>query len=145
MVGRRFSYDPDTLDGIPLAQVCGASDVSNPSQTFANVFRARHPEAGGVRPFFTGVDDCRYAPTSRLALAGRGIAYDAGTPVRASHCQDDLAELRLVLQPPLCLGGRLERVRAVDDRRERAVEKQLGRLEQLPLRPHVGADQRDLP
>ena len=26
-----------------------------------------HPEAGGVRPFFTGVEYCAYAPSSRLA------------------------------------------------------------------------------
>ena len=29
-----------------------------------------HPEAGGVRPFFTGVEYCSYAPSSRLAMAG---------------------------------------------------------------------------
>ena len=39
------------------------------------------------------------------------------------HPQDDLPELRLIFQPPLGFGGRLERVSAVDDWRERAVEK----------------------
>ena len=33
-----------------------------------------HPEAGGVRPFFTGVEYCPYAPSSRLAMAGRGMS-----------------------------------------------------------------------
>jgi len=32
-----------------------------------------HPEAGGVRAFFTGVEYCAYAPSSRLAMAGRDM------------------------------------------------------------------------
>jgi len=27
----------------------------------------------GARPFLTGVEDCRYAPSARLAMAGRGM------------------------------------------------------------------------
>ncbi len=42
-----------------------------------------HPEADCVGPFFTGVEYCLYAPSSRLAGAVRGIdsrlAMELGT------------------------------------------------------------------